>query len=57
MNAERNWEWRTIDPDTRVELRRSADSFSTLFKCVNDAALHGYERRSDGRRAGEGRSR
>jgi hypothetical protein len=53
MNEKRDWEWRTVETHSRQELRRSANAFATLAQCVADAALHGYERRFDQRRAGE----
>jgi hypothetical protein len=53
MNQQLDWEWLTRDAATRNEMRHSHGAFKTLADCVNDASLHGYERRSDGRRAGD----
>jgi hypothetical protein len=55
MDTARTWFWRTVDLNTRMELRRSISTFETLSLCVDDATMNGYERRSDDRRAGERR--
>ncbi|MDB5863720.1 MAG: hypothetical protein JWO70_1526 [Betaproteobacteria bacterium] len=55
MDTARTWFWRTVDLNTRMELRRSISTFETLALCVDDATMNGYERRSDDRRAGERR--
>jgi hypothetical protein len=47
INDARLWEWRTVHPTTREDVRRSAAAFETLMQCVSDAAKHGYERRTD----------
>ena len=46
MNEARLWEWKTVEPHSRTELRRSTSAFQTLLQCVNDAAAHGYDRRA-----------
>jgi hypothetical protein len=42
-DAPPRWTWRCVDPDTGSVLKLSQTSFETLYACVKDAELNGYE--------------
>ena len=41
--AQLQWHWVHVDDDTSLVLRKSGGSFSSLYACVNDAGMMGFE--------------
>ena len=50
------WHWRSVDSDTGLVVKVSRAVFSTLYECVQDAEMNGYERASSSRRPWDARA-
>lgn len=46
QTADDRWEWLRSESVTGEQLARCDGTFATLAECINDAARHGYDRRT-----------